>query len=286
MPAVLDDNAVELAPLGRVGPAFVLDERHRRAADGGEQGAQLVAHHAEELRPQLLELLEWRKDLQSDDHGLDLAPARADGRRVDQWQDHHAAARPRAPGEERLHRLGPRALGVRRAVAQHGGRHRVGDSAVLPRPQFGRGRGAHDEEGRAGDARRLHENRACCVDEGSLATTVQAHDLPCIADALRIPRVVLIGDGKPFAQLQRAGMSTAVMDEIMRQCDPALKEAVEASLAGDVACAFDKFGGNIEAVKSDNVTCAAAARWLALSPEARANAGLMTLRWNLTVRAK
>ena len=67
------------------------------------------------------------------------------------------------------------------------------------------------------------------VDEGSLASTVQARDLLRIADALRIPRVVLVGDekqldavdaGKPFAQLQAAGMKTAVMDEILRQRDP------------------------------------------------------------------
>ena len=81
--------------------------------------------------------------------------------------------------------------------------------------------------------------------------------------------------GKPFAQLQKAGMKTAVMDEIMRQRDPALKEAVEASLAGDVARAFDRLGENVAEVKPDNLAGAAAARWLALSPEERANAGLM-----------
>ncbi len=125
---------------------------------------------------------------------------------------------------------------------------------------------------------------ALVVDEGSLASTVQARNLLRIADALRIPRVVLVGDakqldavdaGKPFAQLQKAGMPTAVMDEIMRQRDPALKEAVEASLAGDVARAFDKLGENVAEVKPDNLPGAAAARWLALSPEERAKAGLM-----------
>ena len=125
---------------------------------------------------------------------------------------------------------------------------------------------------------------ALIVDEGSLASTVQARDLLRIADALRIPRVVLVGDekqleavdaGKPFAQLQRAGMKTAVMDEIMRQRDPALKAAVEASLAGDVKRAFAKLGDNVAEVNPDNLAGAAAARWLALSPEARANAGLM-----------
>ena len=125
---------------------------------------------------------------------------------------------------------------------------------------------------------------ALVVDEGSLVSTVQARNLLRIADALRIPRVVLVGDakqldavdaGKPFAQLQKAGMPTAVMDEIMRQRDPALKEAVEASLAGDVARAFGKLGDNVAEVKPDNLAGAAAARWLALSPGERANAGLM-----------
>ena len=122
------------------------------------------------------------------------------------------------------------------------------------------------------------------VDEGSLASTVQARDLLRIANALRIPRVVLVGDekqldavdaGKPFAQLQRAGMKTAVMDEILRQKDAALKEAVRASLAGDVRGAFEKLGERIAEVKPDNLAGAAAARWLRLSGDAREHTGLM-----------
>ena len=122
------------------------------------------------------------------------------------------------------------------------------------------------------------------VDEGSLASTVQARDLLRIANTLRIPRVVLVGDekqldavdaGKPFAQLQRAGMKTAAMDEIMRQRDAGLKAAVEASLAGDVRKAFEKLGPNVAEVKADNLAGAAAARWLRLSASERENAGLM-----------
>ena len=122
------------------------------------------------------------------------------------------------------------------------------------------------------------------VDEGSLASTVQARDLLRIANELRIPRVVLVGDakqldavdaGKPFAQLQAAGMQTATMDEIMRQRDPALKEAVEASLAGEIGRAFDKLGSNVAEVKSDNIAGAVAARWLRLDTEARGNTGVM-----------
>ena len=130
------------------------------------------------------------------------------------------------------------------------------------------------------------------VDEGSLASTVQARDLLRIANAFRIPRVVLVGDakqlgavdaGKPFAQLQAAGMKTAVMDEIMRQRDPALREAVEASLKGEMERAFEKLGSNVAQVKPDNVAGAVAARWLALSPEARENTGVMAPSHDLRV---
>ena len=77
------------------------------------------------------------------------------------------------------------------------------------------------------------------------------------------------------AALQAAGMKTAVMDEIMRQRDPVLKEAVEASLAGEIGRAFEKLSDNIAEAKPDNLAGAAAARWLALSPDDRANTGLM-----------
>ena len=130
------------------------------------------------------------------------------------------------------------------------------------------------------------------VDEGSLASTAQTRDLLRVANAFRIPRVVLVGDakqldavdaGKPFAQLQAAGMKTAVMDEIMRQRDPALKEAVEASLKGDIQRAFEKLGSNVAEVKADNIAGAVAARWLALSPEARENTGVMAPSHELRV---
>ena len=132
--------------------------------------------------------------------------------------------------------------------------------------------------------RAAFEKTILVVDEGSLASTVQARNLLRIANEVRIPRVVLVGDskqldavdaGKPFAQLQAAGMKTATMDEIVRQRDPVLKEAVEASLRGDIGTAFEKLGGNVAEVKPDNIAGAVAARWLALSPEARDNTGIM-----------
>ena len=122
------------------------------------------------------------------------------------------------------------------------------------------------------------------VDEGSLASTVQARDLLRIASVVRIPKVVLVGDskqldavdaGKPFEQLQAAGMKTATMDEIMRQRDPDLKAAVEATLAGEIGKAFQKLGSNVAEVNPDNIAGAVAARWLRLSPEERSRTGVM-----------
>ena len=96
--------------------------------------------------------------------------------------------------------------------------------------------------------------------------------------------MVLVGDekqldavdaGKAFAQLQGAGMQTATMDQIMRQRNPELKVAVEASLAGEIAKAFGKLGDNVAAVEPDNIAGAVAARWLKLPPEMRERTGVM-----------
>ncbi|MDE0333075.1 MAG: conjugative relaxase [Nitrospinae bacterium] len=123
------------------------------------------------------------------------------------------------------------------------------------------------------------------VDEGSLASTAQARDLLRITGALRIPKLVLVGDarqleavdaGKPFAQLQEAGMKTAVMDEILRQRNPELKAAVEATLAGDIGRAFEKLGDNVAEVNPKNIAGAVAARWLKLSPDVRERTGVMS----------
>ena len=136
----------------------------------------------------------------------------------------------------------------------------------------------------ARDMRAAFKKTVLVVDEGSLASTVQARNLLRIARELRLPRVVLVGDGKqldavdagkPFVQLQQAGMKTATMDQIMRQREPELKAAVEASLGGDIKRAFEKLGANVAEVKPDNLAGAAAARWLKLSPREREHAGLM-----------
>ncbi len=132
--------------------------------------------------------------------------------------------------------------------------------------------------------RKAFSKSVLVVDEASLASTVQMRNLLRIAKELRLPRVVLVGDekqldavdaGKAFAQLQGAGMETATMDRIMRQRNPELKAAVEASLAGEIEKAFGKLGGNVAQVEPDNIAGAVAARWLKLSPEMRGRTGVM-----------
>ncbi|MHB1022778.1 MAG: ATP-dependent DNA helicase [Acidobacteriaceae bacterium] len=80
------------------------------------------------------------------------------------------------------------------------------------------------------------------VDESSLASTKQMRDF--LAKIGPQDKVLLIGDigqhqgveaGKPFEQLQQAGMQTARLDQIVRQKDPELLRAVEHLSRGEVA---------------------------------------------------
>ena len=83
------------------------------------------------------------------------------------------------------------------------------------------------------------------IDESSLASTNQVREF--LARLGPNDRVLLIGDirqhqgveaGRPFEQLQNAGMRTAKLDEIVRQRDPELKSAVEMLAKGEVSKAL------------------------------------------------
>ena len=143
----------------------------------------------------------------------------------------------------------------------------------------GRGTAAGLRKLRAANAKTM-----LVVDESSLASSEQVRNLMRIATALRLPRVVLVGDekqlgaveaGKPFAQLKAAGMTTAVMDDIVRQRDAELKAAVRASLTGDVRTAFAKLGDNIRQVEYGDLGAKTARRWLSLPHEQRAATGVI-----------
>ncbi|HEY2471857.1 MAG TPA: MobF family relaxase [Terracidiphilus sp.] len=84
------------------------------------------------------------------------------------------------------------------------------------------------------------------VDESSLVSTNQMREF--LTRLGPVDRVLLIGDtrqhqgveaGRPFEQLQEAGMRTTKLDQIVRQKDPALKSAVELLATGQTAAALD-----------------------------------------------
>jgi conjugative relaxase-like TrwC/TraI family protein len=99
---------------------------------------------------------------------------------------------------------------------------------------------------RAADPDAAGQRRFYFVDESSLASTNQMREF--LARIGANDRVLLIGDirqhqgveaGRPFEQLQDAGMRTAKLDQIVRQQDPALKSAVEMLATGQVSAALD-----------------------------------------------
>lgn len=114
------------------------------------------------------------------------------------------------------------------------------------------------------------------IDESSLASTNQIREF--LGRVGPQDRVLLIGDtrqhqgveaGRPFEQLQQAGMRTAHLDEIVRQRDPALKSAVESLAKGDVPGALELLHnhGRIQEIPDTNERIRTIARSYIESPE-------------------
>ena len=114
------------------------------------------------------------------------------------------------------------------------------------------------------------------VDESSLASTNQMREF--LSRLGPYDRVLLIGDtrqhqgveaGRPFEQLQEAGMRTARLDEIVRQQDPALKSAVELLATGQVSAALDALQqqGRVKEIPNAEERVRAIAKSYVESPE-------------------
>lgn len=114
------------------------------------------------------------------------------------------------------------------------------------------------------------------VDESSLASTNQVREF--LARLGSQDRVLLIGDtrqhqgveaGRPFEQLQQAGMRTARLDEIVRQQDPELKSAVELLAKGQVSAALESLQqqGKIKEIPNAEGRIRTIAKAYAESPE-------------------
>ncbi|PYR35401.1 MAG: conjugal transfer protein, partial [Acidobacteria bacterium] len=99
-----------------------------------------------------------------------------------------------------------------------------------------------DSEASAVDQKHLY-----VLDESSLASTKQMHKF--LERLGPEDRVLLVGDvrqheavdaGRPYHQLQEAGVRTAHLDEIVRQRDPELKLVVEQLSHGEVSSAVER----------------------------------------------
>lgn len=100
---------------------------------------------------------------------------------------------------------------------------------------------AHGEEPQDG------QKRLYVLDESSLASTKQMNQF--LHRLRETDRVLLVGDtrqheafeaGRPYQQLQEAGIETARLNEVVRQKDPTLKEVVGQLSRGQVREAMEK----------------------------------------------
>jgi conjugative relaxase-like TrwC/TraI family protein len=129
---------------------------------------------------------------------------------------------------------------------------------------------------RAANPDRPEEKRFYFVDESSLSSTNQIREF--LSRIGPNDRVLLIGDirqhqgveaGRPFEQLQEAGMRTAKLDEIVRQKNPALKSAVELLATGQVSAALDALQqqGHVKEIPNSEERVRAIAKCYVESPE-------------------
>ncbi|MGB0106995.1 MAG: AAA family ATPase [Terriglobales bacterium] len=120
------------------------------------------------------------------------------------------------------------------------------------------------------------EKRLYVLDESSLASTRQVHEF--VNRLHPNDRVLLVGDrrqheaveaGRPFAQLQDAGMKTVKLEEIVRQKDPELKQVVEQIARGEVREAIQNLDrqGRVNEIQGHDERIAAIAKEYAKSPE-------------------
>jgi ATP-dependent exoDNAse (exonuclease V) alpha subunit len=118
--------------------------------------------------------------------------------------------------------------------------------------------------------------RVYIVDEASMVSTRQMH---AFMERLgRHDRVLFVGDvrqheaveaGRPYAQMQEAGLRTAHLDEILRQKDPELKQTVEQLARGEVKQAIENldYQGRVHEFKNRAERFGEMAREYVRSPE-------------------
>src|SRR5262249_37994962 len=120
------------------------------------------------------------------------------------------------------------------------------------------------------------QKRFFVMDESSLTSTKQMNEF--FHRLQTCDRVLLVGDtrqheaveaGRPYKQLQEAGMETAKSGEIVRQKDPTLKEAVEQLARGDVHGGIARLDqqGRVHEIAKSQERFSAIAREYSQNPE-------------------
>ena len=110
------------------------------------------------------------------------------------------------------------------------------------------------------EARRALGGSVLILDEASMVGTVQMRALTQIAEQTDVARLALTGDrrqlrsveaGQPFGLLQDAGMPTARMDEVVRQRDADLRQAVLHMVADEPRMAVEELGNGVLETEGD-----------------------------------
>ena len=134
------------------------------------------------------------------------------------------------------------------------------------------------------EARKALGGAVLILDEASMVGTVQMRALTRIAAQTDVARLALIGDrrqlraveaGQPFGLLQDAGMPTARMDEVVRQRDADLRQAVLHMVADEPRLAVEGLGNGVLETESHELGRKAAQLWLDLDPSLRAGTAIL-----------
>ena len=108
------------------------------------------------------------------------------------------------------------------------------------------------------------------VDESSMLGTKDMLSILRFANSKNMPKVVLMGDteqlkaiqaGEPFKDLQKAGMRTAHVNEIVRQKDPRHRAGIKALAEGNIPLAFKTLDKEIHEVTRQDMTQYAVKTW-------------------------
>lgn len=132
------------------------------------------------------------------------------------------------------------------------------------------------DKAQANSSRQMLAGTYLILDEASMVSNDQMHALTSLANKAGVDKLVLVGDrqqllsidaGKSFALTQAGGISTARMDENLRQRTPELRAIAALTNKGSAGEAVRMLGDRV--VETDDRIADAAAQWLHLGEKER-----------------